>query len=69
MDFWTIVIALYCLTTLIAVSLTYQEQKQRQEGTPIYTAIGYLLCTVWPVVAAVMVVVYRPGHVVAVRQG
>ncbi|WP_425102248.1 hypothetical protein [Tropicibacter sp. S64] len=60
MDFWTIVTAAYCLSTIMAVTLTYQEQKKRGQSTPVYTAIGYLLCMVWPVVAAVMLVFYRP---------
>ncbi|MFW2541572.1 hypothetical protein ACN2XU_02940 [Primorskyibacter sp. 2E107] len=62
MDFWTIVMAAYCLTTIMAISLTYQEQKRRAQSTPVYMLIGYMLCMVWPAVATVMVVLYRPGR-------
>lgn len=61
MDFWTIVMAVYCLSAIMAITLTYQEQKRRGENTPVYAFIGYLLCTVWPVVATVMVVFYKAG--------
>lgn len=60
MTFWTILISVYVVTTLFAIVMTYREQRRRGKRTPVHSAIGYLLCTVWPVVAAVMVIFYRP---------
>ncbi len=60
MDFWTIGISVYILTTIVAVTLTYKEQKRRGHRTPIFNLIGFMLCMVWPVVAAVMVIFYKP---------
>ncbi|WP_136444003.1 hypothetical protein [Pacificoceanicola onchidii] len=62
MDFWTFVMAAYCLSAIMAITLTYQEQKRRGQSSPVYSLIGYLLCTVWPVVATVMVVFYKAGN-------
>lgn len=60
MDFWVILIAAYVLSAVIAVVMTYREQQRRGERSPVYSVIGYLLCTIWPVVAAFMVIFYRP---------
>ncbi|EPX75646.1 hypothetical protein [Salipiger mucosus] len=60
MDVWTVAVALYLASTVVALFLTYQEQKRRGHKTPVYTVIGYVLCAVWPLVAAVMVIFYRP---------
>lgn len=60
MNFWTIVIGVYVMTTIVAITLTWREQKNRGERTPVYNFIGYLLCTIWPIVAAVTAIVYRP---------
>ena len=59
MDFWTFFLAAYVSSTVFAIVMTYREQKRRGHSTPIYAAIGYLLCTVWPVVVAFMVIVCR----------
>ncbi|WP_226561913.1 hypothetical protein [Salipiger thiooxidans] len=60
MNFWTIAAAAYVWTVIAAVTLTYREQKRRGEESPVYTLIGYVCCSVWPVVAAVMLVFYAP---------
>ncbi len=60
MDVWTIVIALYVTSTMLAIIMTYREQKRSGHITPVYSMIGYMLCMIWPVVAAVMMIFYRP---------
>ena len=60
MDSWTLIISLYFSSVIAALVLTYKEQKRRGQSTPIYTAIGYFLCMVWPLVAAVMLIFYKP---------
>lgn len=59
MSVLTILVYCYLATTLVALTLTYREQKRRKQKTPVFTFIGYLLCMVWPAVAAVMVIFYR----------
>lgn len=57
---WTILTIAYVLSVMLAISLTYNEQKQRGGTVPVRAAIGFLLCTVWPLVIAIMVLFYAP---------
>lgn len=59
MGFFEIFMTMYIGTTIIALVMTYREQKRRRLKTPLFTFMGYLLCMVWPLVAAVMVLFYR----------
>lgn len=59
MDFSTFFLAAYLITTIIAVSLTYAEQRTRGIVTPGSVMMGYMLCLVWPLVAAVMILFYK----------
>ena len=52
MIFWSIVCVLYALVTLFAVYMTYQEQKRQARPSVIFNVIGYLACTIWPIVGA-----------------
>lgn len=52
MGLWEFCIALYASTTLFAVVMTYREQRSRGQSSLIFGAIGFLACTIWPVVAA-----------------
>lgn len=61
MDFWTFVVALYVISTIFAITMTYREQKRRGHRTPVFAIIGYILCTVWPLVVAVLVIFFRPS--------
>jgi hypothetical protein len=70
MDPWTVVLALYGLSIAIANALTYHEHRQRRSGSGpgaepgsggAGALLGHLLCTVWPLVALVLVVWHRPG--------
>ncbi len=60
MEFWTIFWAVYTFSTIFAIAMTYREQKRSGRSTPLFVLIGYLLCTVWPVVVAVVLIFYRP---------
>ncbi len=59
MDFWTAFIAFYIATSIFAISMTYREQKKSGTVTPIFALIGALLCTVWPLVVAMVLVLSR----------
>ena len=56
MDLWTIFVALYVVSSVFAITMTYREQKRRGHKTPVFALIGYLLCTVWPLVVAAILV-------------
>ncbi len=56
MDFWTIFVGLYLVSFILAIIMTYREQKARGQTTPVYAFMGYILCSVWPLVVAVTLV-------------
>ncbi len=49
-------LALYVATTVMALVMTYREQRRMDRARPGYTLIGYIACTVWPLVAVVFLV-------------
>lgn len=55
----TILALAYLATILIALSLTHRERKRQGNRSVLYGLLGYLLCLVWPLVAAVMVLFFR----------
>lgn len=60
MDFLTVAMAVYATSALAALCMTHQERKRSGvSAAPGDIVTGYLLCLVWPAVAAVMVVFYR----------
>ena len=59
MDILTIVIALYVTSTMLAIVMTYREQRKSGHVTPVYSMIGYMLCMIWPVVLAAMMLFSR----------
>ncbi|MGO4909429.1 hypothetical protein ACEN2J_13985 [Pseudorhodobacter sp. W20_MBD10_FR17] len=61
MIFWPIVSLIYIAVTVFAVYMTYQEQRRQGRSSPMYNLIGYLLCTVWPVLVAAFLVMARFG--------
>jgi cytochrome c oxidase assembly factor CtaG len=56
MTVWTFLLVLYVASTIAAVVMTYREQRRTTLVSPLYRLIGYLACTVWPLVAVVFVV-------------
>ncbi|SFF03475.1 hypothetical protein SAMN04488523_11575 [Sulfitobacter brevis] len=52
MEFWPVLIFLYVVITIFAITMTYREQKKREDVTPMFALIGCILCTVWPLVVA-----------------
>jgi multisubunit Na+/H+ antiporter MnhE subunit len=59
MQFTTLFLIVYLVTTIAALVMTYIEQQRRGHITPVFTLIGYGLCLVWPLVAAVMMLAHR----------
>lgn len=59
MIFWSVVFVLYALVTLFAIYMTYQEQKRQARPSLMFNMIGYLACTIWPVVGAAAFIVAR----------
>jgi len=59
MNLWTVFVALYIVSFSFAIVMTYREQKARGDITPVFKFIGYALCTVWPLVVAVVVLFSR----------
>ncbi|WP_353475844.1 hypothetical protein PVT71_22970 (plasmid) [Salipiger sp. H15] len=49
----------YLGTVLIALSLTHRERKRQGNRSVLFGILGYLLCLVWPLVAAVMILFFR----------
>lgn len=70
MFFWPIVSLIYIAITIFAVYMTYQEQRRQGRSSPVYNMIGYLLCTVWPVLIAAILVIarFRPQSDLVAKQ-
>ena len=56
MTLGTGLLMLYAATTALALTMTYREQRQRGQARPAYAVIGYMACTVWPLMAMVFLV-------------
>ncbi|MCF6275858.1 MAG: hypothetical protein L3J05_08865 [Robiginitomaculum sp.] len=52
MDAWTLIVTVYLFISIAAIIMTYREQKRSNLKSPLFTLIGYVLCTVWPVTVA-----------------
>lgn len=59
MDFLKIFLLVYAVTTAVAIVMTYREQKRKELRSPLFTLIGYVLCSVWPIVVAVILLFER----------
>jgi hypothetical protein len=70
MLFWPIVSLIYIAVTIFAVYMTYQEQRRLGRSTPMYNIISYLLCTVWPLLVAAILVIarFRPDEGLVAKQ-
>ncbi|WP_283180208.1 hypothetical protein [Gemmobacter sp. 24YEA27] len=42
-------VVLYLLISLIALALTYREQRRNGISSPLFRMMGFALCTIWPV--------------------
>ncbi len=56
MGFWVFITVIYCAVTTFALYMTYQEQRRHGQQSIVFNMIGYVLCTVWPLLAAAMLV-------------
>jgi hypothetical protein len=59
MDFWSVVFVAYLIVTVFAVAMTYREQRQIGQKSVVYNVIGYVACTFWPLVVAVILMSLR----------
>lgn len=59
MSFQMIFLIIYAVTTVLAIVMTYREQKRKQLKSPLFTLIGYVLCSIWPIVIAFILIFYR----------
>ncbi len=59
MSFWPLFWSVYVLISIFAITMTYKEQKKSNRTTPVFVFIGYLACTVWPLLVAVMLVLLQ----------
>lgn len=44
----------YLPISLIAIALTYREQRRNGISSPLFRMIGFALCTLWPVTVFVL---------------
>ena len=59
MGFWLFVSMIYCAVTVFALYMTYQEQRRQGRKSLAFNLMGYGLCTIWPILAAAMLVFTR----------
>lgn len=59
LEILTFFLVLYAIVTFSALLLTFREHRIRGARSSVHLIGGYLLCTVWPAVVAVMVIFYR----------
>lgn len=59
MTFLSLFLTIYFVTVIVAVVMTFREQRKRGHVTPMFTILGYILCIVWPLVAASMMAFQR----------
>lgn len=56
---WTILACLYLCISLFAVYMTYREHRRNGQRSLVLSGLSYLLCAVWPLPAAGMLVFAR----------
>jgi len=56
MEIFELLILVYVVVTAGAMVMTYREQRRSTQRSLVFNLIGYLACTIWPVVCAVFVV-------------
>lgn len=56
MGLFEICVVLYICATLFALTMTYREQRQNGHKNMLFNTIGFIACTVWPLVMAGMIV-------------
>lgn len=52
-----ITLALYLLVATFALSMTYYEQVNTENSSPVFNALGFLACVFWPVTLLTVVFV------------
>ncbi|EIE49050.1 hypothetical protein AL036_14710 [Salipiger aestuarii] len=60
MELWIFFLVAYAAVTAAALVMTFREQRSKGISTRVHIAAGYMLCTAWPAVVAVMVIFYKP---------
>lgn len=59
MGFWLTLIVIYGAVAVFALYMTYQEQRRHSHQSLGFNLMGYILCTLWPLLAAVMLILVR----------
>ncbi|SIT06849.1 hypothetical protein SAMN05421759_11380 [Roseivivax lentus] len=62
MALWSSITSVYLASVVVALILTYGEQKRRGQNKPFDVVMGYLLCMVWPLVAFIVLIFYKPNQ-------
>ncbi|MBL4930075.1 hypothetical protein [Fuscibacter oryzae] len=56
MDVFTIFMGLYLLVAIFAGAMTYVEQHQTTTRSKVFTPLAYLICALWPLAVAAMLI-------------
>jgi len=59
MNIWQLVVAVYSLVTVMALTMTWREQVRTGRRSPLMSVLGILACTLWPLALAVFLVAIR----------
>jgi DNA-binding transcriptional regulator of glucitol operon len=54
MGFFEVGIALYLVSIVAALTMTWAEQRRSAQTSGVLQAAGYAACTVWPLIAVVI---------------
>ncbi len=55
MELWVFSAILYVSSILFAAVMTFREQRRKAQPGGVYSVIGLLACSVWPLIAVVCV--------------
>lgn len=59
MSVWSVVIAVYVVISAFAIVMTYREQRKTGGQSVVLNAFGYIACTLWPLVLAILILTLR----------
>ncbi len=52
MGLWDIGVILYFGIAVFAITMTYREQRQKGQNSPLFNVIGFAVCILWPLMIA-----------------
>lgn len=53
---WDFFIGFYSVITVFALAMMLRERFQKNDFNPVYSALGFLACLAWPVVAVFVMI-------------